>query len=248
MVSNRWIDPLKKSRASVHDKNNSEEQENNMIPIFGAGSHRPPPVNKYASSDQQRHPFYEKVKAWKEGVAIVIALCALTVSFYAYDATWRSSRAAQQSADAAQRGAATAEKALILSQRPWLTAVASLSTPVIFYENGQTYVGVRVLLKNVGHSVAVHAVVSTGVVLTSHRDGLSYEMIQAPEQRRKALCEEGHRGEDIPQGFVVFPEQEVSPEAWLLIGDVKSLKEWAVSVPHVPGEFITLLVVGCVSY
>jgi hypothetical protein len=149
----------------------------------------------------------------------------------------------------ADRANTLAQEAVRIAERPWIAVDAGLSSPVIFYETGQVYVGVRTVLRNVGHSVATDIMVHSGVVPFSHRNGLSYEIMQAPEKRRDALCEELRQFSKMRSGgLTVFPEQEAAPDSWILIGNENALEEWAVALPHTPGKFINLLLVGCVVY
>lgn len=98
-----------------------------------------------------------------------------------------------------QHGAEMAAKQFELSERPWLSAEMKVIEPLTFDEaSGNGSIGIEVLLKNTGRSVAMNARVINYLI----GDLLTPENIVATQD---LLCERFRKENELQLGNVIFP-------------------------------------------
>lgn len=155
-----------------------------------------------------------------------VAVVSAVVSYWQYQVADKSASAAKQAAD-------TAEKALVISQRPWLTFDTSIAGPLTFDDHGAT-LPLDVTLKNISEFPAT-AVDFEAKLLPVDRS-------QNDIRERDALCN-GLAARRANPGDTLFKnESRVIPYA-----ATAGQRELDTS-SRAFGEMLVIYVIGCVSY
>jgi len=116
-------------------------------------------------------------KTFGEGVALLGGLGLLFVNFFQMKAT-------QNAADAAATAANTAQKQLEMSERPWVVAQFFIDQPIQLQPNGDIGVRLRVVMKNIGHSVAT----DVRLLLGADPEGRGAWFMNTPKEQ-KEMCD-----------------------------------------------------------
>lgn len=218
-------DPVHEQRETREGANPSKEVTPSAVVVPPSPQGPQPPPNK-DEARERRTERRDRMRLGVEILAVIVGLVGIGGLFVTFRETQETNRIARQT--------------LEVQERPWITVSATLSSSFTFSEDGAADVGVRLLLENVGHSVA------TGIKYTVYVPLLSYESAVGV---RDKVCEEYRRGRDVRGGeFVLFPEQRRTVDSWIRVGDSEYLQENASSDPRDPRKVISPVVVGCVTY
>ncbi len=202
---------------------------------------------------------------WKSRLARVQAISAAVIvfvtAFYTYYAREQAAKmeeataAARTSANAAKKSAEVAEKALVASERPWLSVRLEIGSGLKFgpqeglgiLSEPQASIAIRHRITNVGRSPALGVEVRGFIYL------LSPKLNQAKEQSIWCAPREPRRPGDQFAGQTLFPNHEfvfaqtyTFPQADF----AKALAGVRESEKNVPADFrlSTFLLMGCVHY
>jgi hypothetical protein len=147
-------------------------------------------------------------------------------------------RLTENAATAAKDSVNVARDTLIASQRPWVTARVSLFDKIGLDENGTTHLKIRFILKNVGHSPALH--VSPSASLTSANDFTAAQHIRCGKDF------DSNSTRDFI-GFTIFPDEEVDITTEIGGPGSADVKEWVKNVQaRVYGIPVRLF--ACIGY
>jgi hypothetical protein len=181
----------------------------------------------------------ERLTAWTNLVLIGIGIVGALIYWQQLDAMQGQLSAMQEQVDSADR--------------PWLEIMtATASQPVVFHRpyeigvHGDEYVnaGIKVTVKNVGHSVALDVVTRVAVILASMERGAPNDPITYPIRMQKKFCSEPTSG-GLP--INLFPGEDNGDQS----GDDHdiSLRGKTFAIPNDPSAArIMPIFVGCVDY
>jgi hypothetical protein len=178
---------------------------------------------------------------WKTMLEIVALFVALGLLYFNY----RQTKATEQAANTATTAANTAQKQLEMSERPWVSAEFFIDYPIEFQPNGDMGVRLRVVMKNIGHSVAT----DVRLVLGADPEGGGGWFLNTPKEQ-KEMCDNWRNVNFAGQsngGFTtLFPgEVYVEQESF------KITKEQIEKVQAEVGgkrEISGISLFGCVNY
>lgn len=117
-------------------------------------SAKPPGHPNQGNTERPPSPF-EQSSLRLQRVLIGVTALYTFFSLLLWCSTRSSVDIARQAADSTKRSVEVAEKNFIASSRPWMKAKVSIVEPLAFTPNAPGKIRLRVVLENVGHSVAL---------------------------------------------------------------------------------------------
>jgi hypothetical protein len=176
---------------------------------------------------------------WITAIAVVGGIVSLIYIKQTLDATSIAANAARIQAEVAMRQ-------VELSERPWITADATLSQPL---NSRGGWVKLDVSLKNVGRSVAWDVRIRVKIVLYHWSKAIKLDWDPNEIEHDGAeLCEDLRRSRLVEGGgLVLFPDQQGSIQSQTGLGG-NEVKERAFTNPPDTNIYIDPIVVGCVAY
>jgi hypothetical protein len=217
-------EPPENNTASTAESGQTDKRGTREIP-FVVDLVAPPDAEAKATAEQ-KHREYQTASEYRLAVAtegllwatIVLASAAIfQIGLFWYqlrlmrravgDAAM-AARAAQDSADAAKDGVKLARKAFTADQRPWVSVVISIISPVTYDQAGSAQITFRFTLRNVGRSPATNVDVFPKIYPSSNKRLLArLEQKQMADIARIPSPPEEFFG-DIFLGDVLFPGSE----------------------------------------
>lgn len=218
------IDPVNKA-------NNSQDQSGDSLPVLRTDFDIPTAVQA------QKKPKDDKKNSLDFYLAFIHTATMLAVVWYACINSKMLDKM-KESTGAATASSNTAQKQLEMTERPWISVKMTISSPFVFDVNG-AHVGLKVAIKNIGHSPAV-------------RIWPDAELVIMPPNQTNELTTERNRfcaqtkvpQEKLPQiGDTLFPDE---PDE----------QEWELHMKRVDierasnreGGFIMPVIIACVPY
>lgn len=177
---------------------------------------------------------------WIEAVC-AIALVGITFFYTLYAA--KQAKSSETAAIAAKSAAETAAGELELSERPWVYAELSLSSPLTFDATG-VHVIYTVKLRNVGRSPAVHA--QPMIVLVALQNEL--EIVEWQKRmgcRRTVPITDSEADQPGP---TIFPDTDVPPEPFEGILNPGEIEKGLLKHARPGSRVVNLYLVGCIAY
>ena len=118
----------------------------------------------------------------------------------------------RQNALAAEKSARIAEDTLVATQRPWVTADIQVGGPLRYDVNGAN-ITVRFILRNIGHSPAMHVWIDAQVTAPTFLAGDQWDL---QGQQRQIISDLRSRP-PYPYGYVIFPGMTAVQDFTLMI-------------------------------
>lgn len=148
--------------------------------------------------------------------------------------------------EAAVQSAVTARRQLELSERPWITATVTMTSPF----SVERLLAFEVSLKNVGHSVATDISVEAAIILYPHPD--TTPPLKGPDEidvRREHVCGEIARMVTPPEmgKLVLFPEEHGTIKIETSVSH-SAVESRTLMQPPDSSLFIEPILIGCVTY
>lgn len=207
MKQQNSCEPPPEKSDPVHEQRNSAESTNPgedvpppavIVPPRPQGPQPPPDKDETRERRTERR---DRIRLGVEISAVLVGLVGIGGLFITFQEMQETNRIARQ--------------ALETQERPWIEVDVKLATPVIFYDHGGIYVGIDLLLKNVGHTVAI------GIDRAVH----IVPPFEEPATARNALCERRRfTGKTRHWGIILFPDNSITVKHWIHIAEMKDIQ------------------------
>jgi hypothetical protein len=160
--------------------------------------------------------------------------------------------AALKSAQAAETQARIAERALVASERAWVSVDVRINSDLTFDSQGSARIGFSFTLNNVGRSPATRVQVHSKMFITTPTQGVAPPTDEVEEYTRFRSERIAPESQQDFLSYVVFPgdhPREISVIQTINHQQIEDAKEaWRQMAPGVDFKYIAVSVIGCVTY
>jgi hypothetical protein len=221
----------KKHNQKCSDGKSDSKNEGHSYPHHGVTSVE---VRFPESAERERRAYQDKQHSTQKQLVIATWCTFAAVLIYAgiTAAIWNANK---KSAEAAKDSADATAKQLELTERPWVSIEMKVETGFIFDPNGAR-VGLKVTMKNIGHSPAT-ALWPEAVMLPIEPSDILAE--------RDKYCKEvmDREGKLTRAGYMLFPGEELE-QHWMMSAKRKDVEQAA----NRSNGFIRPVIIACLPY
>lgn len=209
-------------------------QSKSMSPVDHVRQGQTAPTRKQANYIERRKRHTSLWTTLRESLSVLATVGLLLANVFLLASTKKAANAAKESAD-------IAKKQLEMSERPWITIAFTVNRPLQFDAAGGMGVGLQIVTKNIGHSVAT----SVRPIVGAEVEG-SGEFMKV-FKAQKDMCETWRTVRSLPapgnDQVTLFPQETYTENT--TIGFSKDQIEKAQIGK---GQITAVLVFGCVDY